>query len=147
MENDNLFYQLKKQWYVAYTHARSEGKVAGQLAKRGVKFFLPMRQITTKTRAGMRDLAVPLFSNYIFVFTSSNRIPSLLPIPGIDRFVSFGDNPVPVPSAQIAAIREACFPTLKAESKLMEIQKDTSTDNRPKRGIHITLQSHIKNVA
>lgn len=147
MENDNLFYQLKKQWYVAYTHARSEGKVAGQLAKLGVKFFLPMRKIKTRTPAGLKDLVVPLFSNYVFVFTSSNRIPSLLHIPGIDRFVSFDNNPVPVPNQQIAAIRESCLPALKAERETFEIQRTASTDNRPKRSIHITLQPHMKNVA
>ena len=96
------------RWYVIYTHARSERQVCGKLVARGLNAFLPLRTIRRKTRQGVRDLMVPLFSNYVFVQTTPNRLASLTKIPGFAQLVSFGGKPAPVTDEEITAIRRTC---------------------------------------
>ena len=100
--------QLTVRWFVIYTHARSERQVHAKLVEMGLNAFLPLRTIRRKTRRGMRNLEVPLFSNYVFVQTTPNRIASLSKIPGLAQLVSFGGKPAPVSDEEIEAIRRTC---------------------------------------
>lgn len=100
--------QLELQWFVLYTHARTERKVHTQLVKRGFNSFLPLRTIRRRTPQGMRELEVPLFSNYVFVQTTRNHLASLSKVPGLAECVSFGGRPAPVSEEEIKAIRRTC---------------------------------------
>lgn len=100
--------QLKLQWFVVYTHARSERKVHTKFVERGCNSFLPLRTIRRRTPQGIRDLEVPLFSNYVFVQTTRNRLASLSRVPGVAELVSFGGRATPVPEEEIKAIRRTC---------------------------------------
>lgn len=107
-KSDRLPPQLAARWFVIYTHARSERQVHTKLVEMGLNAFLPLRTIRRKTRQGVCDLEVPLFSNYVFVQTTSNRITSLSKIPGLAQLVSFGGRPAPVSDEEIEAVRRTC---------------------------------------
>ena len=100
--------QLKLQWFVVYTHARSERKVHAKFVERGFTAFLPLRTIRRRTPQGIRELEVPLFSNYVFVQTTRNRLASLSKISGVAELVSFGGRATPVSEEEIKAIRRTC---------------------------------------
>ena len=100
---------LTPQWFVVYTHARSERPVHTKLVEMGFNSFLPLRTIRRNTHQGVRDLEVPLFSNYVFVQTTANRVASLSNVPGLAHLVSFGGKLTPVSDQEIEAIRRTCY--------------------------------------
>ena len=100
-------------WFVVYTHSRSERHVHALLTQRGLNAFLPLRRIRRNTPAGPRDLDVPLFSNYVFVHTTRQRLRSLAHLPGVAHVVSFGEGPTSVPESEILALRKRCVSTTR----------------------------------
>jgi len=53
-------------WYVAQTKARCEKAFAGDLAARGIAYFLPMIERITFSGGRKRRGMMPLFANYVF---------------------------------------------------------------------------------
>lgn len=122
--------QLAPRWYVVYTHARSERKVHTELIKQGVKSFLPLRKIKRNTSEGMRNLTVPLFSNYVFVYTTLQKIKTLSKVSGLAKFVSFAGKPIPVPEHEIVAIRQACYQSLQGVGDKVVIVRHKSAEQK-----------------
>ena len=100
--------QLTLQWFVIYTHARSERRVHAKLVASGINSFLPLRIIKRRTARGFQLLEVPLFSNYLFVQTTAHRVARLPAIPGMARLVRFGGKPASVSNQEIEDIRLSC---------------------------------------
>lgn len=98
---------LQPRWYAGCTLSRHEKQVAKQLEERAVSHFLPMQREVRRWKNGKHQVELPLFPGYIFVFIApAERIP-VLKVPGFARFVSLQGRPVPVPDADIEAIRKA----------------------------------------
>ncbi len=123
--------QLKLQWFVVYTHARSERKVHTKFIKKGFNSFLPLRTIRRRTPQGMRALEVPLFSNYVFVQTTRNCLASLSKTPGLAEFVSFNGRPAPVSEEEIKAIRRTCTSSFQGKvGDQVVVVRGTATGTR-----------------
>lgn len=92
-------------WYAAYTAANHEKKIAAELDRRAVECFLPLYNSLRRWKDRRVQLEMPLFPGYVFVrFAVQDRL-RVLQIPGVVRFVGFGNGAIPVPEQDIARIR------------------------------------------
>ena len=99
---------IEPKWYALYTRSRFEKKMLGELTKRNIEVFLPMREILSRWKDRRKRIWIPLFPGYIFinhVNTPENRF-RILNIPGAVRFVGIEGHADPVPEEQIVAVRK-----------------------------------------
>jgi transcription antitermination factor NusG len=92
-------------WYAAYTAANHEKRIAAELERRSIESFLPLCTSLRRWKDRRVQLELPLFPGYIFVhFSAPDRL-RVLQIPGVVRFVGFGNGASPVPEQEIDRIR------------------------------------------
>lgn len=71
-------YTNQRNWWLLYTKARQEKKVAKQLATRGVPHFLPVVDHVSLSRGRKRTAKIPLFTGYLFLWgNDQDRIHAL----------------------------------------------------------------------
>jgi transcription antitermination factor NusG len=76
------------------------------LANKGFEHFLPVYHCSRKWSDRIKKVERPLFPGYVFCrLNTSERILPVLTIPGVLHLVGAGKIPVPVPDAEIQAIR------------------------------------------
>jgi transcription antitermination factor NusG len=112
------------QWFAIHTRAKHEKKVAFELERRGVSAFVPFVAQVRQWSDRNKVLQSALFSCYAFVHTysASAIYQSVLQIPGVLRWVTFGRSPAAIPNPQIEAVKRvvearvncAMHPFLKA---------------------------------
>lgn len=103
---------LIPQWFVVYTHARSERQVHTGLITLGLDSFLPLRKIPRRTGG---SIEVPFLSNYVFVRTTANHLTALVKVAGVAYVVSFGGKPATVTHREIVTIRQSCHRFLQGK--------------------------------
>ncbi|MBJ7429140.1 MAG: UpxY family transcription antiterminator [Bacteroidia bacterium] len=93
------------KWYLLYTAPRAEKKVNLELAKRNFTTFLPLQKKLVQWSDRKKMVETPLFSSYIFVYTSLSFYYELLNIAGIVKFVTFQGQPAELSESQINLIK------------------------------------------
>jgi transcriptional antiterminator RfaH len=84
-----------KAWYVVYSKPQKEEFAQFHLRSKGVEVFFP--RLLLPPPLGRRKQIVALFPNYLFVrFRIPEEYECVTWSPGIKRFVSFNDVPVPI---------------------------------------------------
>ncbi len=96
------------RWYVAYTKARHEKKVAAHLEMKQVEVFLPLYKTTHIWNKRRAVLHLPLFPGYVFVRTSLEDRLRVLEAPGLIQLVGSRGAPVALPDAEVEQLR-ACL--------------------------------------
>jgi transcription elongation factor/antiterminator RfaH len=108
-----------RAWYVVYSKPHKEKPAQFHLQLKGVQVFFPRLLLPPSLR--VRQRVVPLFPNYLFVQV---RLPAQYEAvnwtPGVKRFVSFNDVPVPVEPnvVQYLMARANCDGVITARSNL-----------------------------
>ena len=75
---DSIQEASDRQWWVIYTKARQEKSLARDLFALRIPFYLPLIKKTSIVKGRKRLSFVPLFSGYIFIFsTEAERIKSM----------------------------------------------------------------------
>ena len=92
-------------WYAVYTCARHEKYVARQLEERSIDVFLPLYRSWRRWKDRRKEIELALFPGYVFVRTVLQNRLTVLQLPGVVRFVSFNNRPVPLPVEEIEALR------------------------------------------
>lgn len=95
----------KTQWYALQTRGRHEKFVDGELKKKGIETFLPLRKITRHWSDRVKQIEEPLFSGYLFVRIPLKDRIKVLETKGSVRLVSFHSLPVPVSEKELEAVR------------------------------------------
>lgn len=108
------------KWYVFYTKSRQEKKVFDLLIKRGFDTFLPLQKVMRQWSDRKKKVEVPLFNSYIFVQSSSDKIPTILQTPGIAWNIRHNDKPATVHPKEIEIINRFLASGLFVESGLTE---------------------------
>jgi transcription antitermination factor NusG len=95
------------RWFAAYTMSRHEKHIAAQCERIGIDHFLPLYVLhkTRKSRTRV-DVQLPLFPNYIFSQLMPGEHVQLLKLPGVLSIVGNAAGPVPIPVAEIDALRQ-----------------------------------------
>jgi transcription antitermination factor NusG len=99
-------------WYALRTRSRHEKLVRDQLAAQGVEPFLPLIERARQWKDRRKLVAFPLFPGYCFArFPVSLRV-VVLSTTGVVQVLGNRDGPVPVPDAEIEAVRRLVTSTL-----------------------------------
>jgi len=97
---------ILEQWFAAYTFSCHEKRVAQHLSTRHIDFFLPVHRKVNHWKNGLRRLIErPLFPGYVFVKMDSRDKVRVLELPGVHSIVGAAHKPVPLPYAEIEALR------------------------------------------
>lgn len=125
--------QLRPQsraWFALYTRHRHEKAVAQFLDNEGVKVFVPFYNARHRWKDRVKQLSLPLFPNYVFVFSSVDERISILRTPGVYDFVRLAGRPSPIPEGEIAAIRKT-------------VENDMAIDPHP----FLNIGDHVRGVS
>ncbi len=94
------------EWYVLYTTARAEKQVELKLQAEGVETYLPLHKCPRKWSDRVKMVEMPLFSSYIFVYTTDEKLRTLIRVNGVARIVYYNGKPAVMRPKEIEAIRE-----------------------------------------
>jgi transcription antitermination factor NusG len=94
-----------KQWYALYTRSRHEKFVDGELRKKGIETFLPLRKITRHWSDRVKKIEEPIFSGYLFVHIPLRNQLEVLQARGSVRLVGSNSTPTPVSERELEAVR------------------------------------------
>jgi transcription elongation factor/antiterminator RfaH len=101
----NVQTTFAKQWYVIYSKTYKEQQAQFYLARKGIESFFPRLHLPGSV-VGARRI-VPLFPNYLFVLLDlSTESHYVTWTPGVKRFVSFSDVPLPLEKSVIQFLKE-----------------------------------------
>jgi transcription antitermination factor NusG len=104
---------VEPNWYVAYTRANHEKRVAKQLEGRTVDYFLPFYKSARRWKDRRVQLELPLFPGYVFVRLPLRDRLRVLEVPGVVRLVGFDGHPAVLSEQEIEALRESLARELK----------------------------------
>ncbi len=94
-----------KRWYAVYTKSRFEKKVAEELEKKKVEYYLPMQKSLKQWSDRKKYIEEPLFKSYIFVKVSNQDYLDVLTTNGAVCYVTIGKEKIAIPDFQIEAVR------------------------------------------
>ncbi|HEV2348436.1 MAG TPA: UpxY family transcription antiterminator [Terriglobia bacterium] len=94
-------------WYAIYTRHQHEKTVARLLSDKGFEIFLPVQTVARRWKDRTKELSLPLFPCYIFLWGTLRRRIEIVTTPGFHSFVGFGDQPVTISPEEIEAVRQA----------------------------------------
>ncbi|MDZ4679465.1 MAG: UpxY family transcription antiterminator [Saprospiraceae bacterium] len=92
--------------FIAYTHSNSEKKVHSRILNLGIESYLPLHKVKKKWSDRTKVMELPLFSSYLFVKTTEDKIPKLMGIEGIARFLSFEKKLATIKEREIELIKK-----------------------------------------
>lgn len=96
---------MQQHWYAAYTAARHEKRVAEQLERKRVEYFLPLYETIHRWKDRRARVSLPLFPGYVFVRIPLRDRLQVLEIPSVARIVGFAGVPTPLPDTDIESLR------------------------------------------
>jgi transcription antitermination factor NusG len=102
-------------WFAVRVKSRSERSVAAIARYNGFEQFLPLYTSRRRWSDRIKSLQVPLFPGYIFCRIDLEYRIQLLTIPGVQHIIGAGKLPLPVDSAEIAALQIAVESGLSLE--------------------------------
>ena len=93
----------QRRWYAVPAQPRKEAIASLQLRRQGFKSFLPLVERVVRHPTRTATTTVPFFPSYLFVSLSlrHDRWRSVNSTIGIQRLVSFADQPAPAPAGLI----------------------------------------------
>ena len=94
------------EWFAVYTKSRHEKLVNDGLEALGFETYLPLMRQLRRWSDRNKRVEVPLFPGYLFVRCTEVERPRAFAARGIVRFVTAEGRAVPIPPAEIDAIRE-----------------------------------------
>jgi transcription antitermination factor NusG len=98
--------KLSKNWYIVYTRAKNEKKVAEQLAKRKIEHYCPLNHSQREWGDRRRNSMEPLFPSYIFVYLDEIEQSKVGPTDGMLSFVYWQGKPAVVSNEEVYHIRQ-----------------------------------------
>ena len=96
---------LQPCWYAIQTHSWYEKRVRDQLTTKAITTFLPLWQQRRRWTDRVKVMELPLFRSYLFGYFTFQHKFDVLTTVGVARLVSCNGAPVPIPEAQIEAVR------------------------------------------
>lgn len=103
------------QWFAVQVWSGREQSCASHLRVRGYDVFLPCYQQRRCWSDRIRTVDRPLFAGYVFCKTSAHAIGKAISAPGVIRLVGDGQQPLPIPMEEIAALQQIVSADVAAE--------------------------------
>ncbi len=96
------------RWYAIYTRSRYEKRTHALLNRNGIDAYLPLVKKWRIWSDRKKRVDMPLLPSYLFIHTDQGNPHTyfnILNTPGVVRFITFEGKPVPIPEAQIEALK------------------------------------------
>lgn len=132
---------MQKNWYIFYTKKECEKKVSSLLTKKKIKNFYPVNCKETGFRRKKISL-VPLFTSYIFVNTSEDKLEQIKHMDQVINLVYWKSHAAIVSEDEINSIKE--FSKNYPDIKLMPsnvVENDLVSFNDPSYSIERNVLS------
>lgn len=125
---------MQKNWYIIYTKAKCEKKVAATLTRKKVKNFLPVNSREVNIFRKRKIYREPLFRSYIFTFISEAEINAVKLIDGVLNVVYWKGKPAVIPEDEIEVIKEfvSDYQNIKLEKAGVNLNEVVRVVDRPK---------------
>lgn len=94
-----------KRWYAVYTKSRNEKRLAELLLKKKVVVYLPLQRTLKQWSDRKKFVEEPLFKSYVFVKVNNEDYLEVLNTYGAVCYVTIGKEKIPIPDAQIEAVK------------------------------------------
>ena len=94
------------KWYAVYTKPRWEKKVSEMLTSRGIINYCPLNRIDRQWSDRKKIVYEPLFTSYVFVYTTEQKHRELKESNGIINLVHWLGKPAVIRDYEIEAIRD-----------------------------------------
>lgn len=95
----------QKTWYALYVKSRTERKVAVEFDYNKVEYYLPLVKRLKQWSDRKKMVEEPLFRGYVFVNINIKDYDKVVQTQNVVKFISFEGHAVPIPEAQINAIK------------------------------------------
>jgi len=106
MENlSTIKTNMPRRWYVIYTRPRWEKKVDELLKLQGITSYCPVRKVKNKWADRVKEVELPLFNSYVFVFINPREELKVRVTLGVMNFVYYMGKPAQVRPSVIDDIK------------------------------------------
>lgn len=96
----------RREWYIFYLRPRTEKVVCRTLTNLGYEVFCPVIQkIKTWKNRQRKKIRLPLFPNYMFVYTYPHELYTIRTFPQVVTYVSFAGKPSTLSNEEVEGIR------------------------------------------
>jgi transcription antitermination factor NusG len=106
---------VQSRWYVLYTFANHEKRVASELRARTIEHFLPLYKSVRRWKDRQVTLDLPLFPGYVFVHLALRDQLRVVQVPGVVRLVGFNGMPAPLSDTEMEIMRSGLSTGLGTE--------------------------------
>jgi transcription antitermination factor NusG len=96
---------MQKHWYILYTKAKCEKKVAGLLTRKKIENFYPVHRKQINEPRRVKQICEPLFSSYIFVYIDKSEINRLKQLNNVINLVYWKGTPATVSENEMNSIK------------------------------------------
>ncbi|MBN1159071.1 MAG: UpxY family transcription antiterminator [Bacteroidales bacterium] len=136
-----MIHPSKPLWYAAYTKSRNEKKVARELGKQGIEYYLPLYKTIRQWSDRKKKVEEPLIRSYIFVRIIQKEYLPVLQTNGVVNIVRFEGKPVPIPDWEIENLKIALGAEvpLTQESRVFTEGEEVSISHGPLQGLRGTI--------
>ena len=97
---------MEKKWFVVYTRAQQELKVARELSAMGITNYCPTITLTKQYSDRKKKVNKPLLSSYVMVELEEKEREKVFACSGIVRYLFFLGKPAVVPANQINLMQD-----------------------------------------
>nr|WP_068893181.1 UpxY family transcription antiterminator [Pedobacter panaciterrae] len=121
MENlSTIRTHVPRRWYVIYTRPRWEKKVDELLKLQGINSYCPVRKVKNKWADRIKEVELPLFNSYVFVFIDPREELKVRVTLGVMNFVYYMGKPAQIRESVIEEIKQCLqvFP----DAEVMDFQ-------------------------
>lgn len=123
---------MQKNWYIIYTKAKCEKKVASVFTKKKIENFIPWNTLQISSGRKQRTTREPLFSSYVFANIIEEEINKIKKIDGVRNIVFWKFKPAIIKEEEIKMIKEftSLYQDIKVEkTRVNEIERAGRIDN------------------
>jgi len=117
---------MNKNWYAVYTKSKCERKVSSALTKKKIYNYCPLnKQISTELGGKERLSLEPLFTSFVFVYTTPDKFECINKQNDIINFVYWLGRPVELKGIEIENIQEfvAAYNNIYIEKSEVSLNK------------------------
>lgn len=134
-------------WHALYTRHQHEKTVAQALMGKDFEVFLPQYRAVHRWKDRQKDLLLPLFPNYVFIYGGLDRMLNIVTTPGVHSLVSWGSRPAAIPVEEIEAVRRLVESPLPVEPHpFLQCGDLVRITSGPLEGIHGILVRKTRSV-
>jgi len=97
---------MQKNWYIIYTKAKREKKVASLFTKKKIENFIPLNSKQVISGRKRKMVQLPLFESYLFANIQEHEINKIKMIDGVVSLAYWKQKPAIIRKEEIEVIRE-----------------------------------------